>query len=297
MMNAERMFVGIQGLGIAEASYQRARDYAGERLQGRSVDGARGPVAIIEHPDVRRMLMTIKSQTDSARALATWTALEMEKSARAALPEDRERAESFVALLTPVIKAALTDIGFESAVLAQQVFGGHGYIRETGIEQFVRDARITQIYEGTNGVQAIDLVMRKLPMQDGRVIREFLADMRAEVVAFASQPGISREAHALVEAIGLLERMTHELIKTEEVAARSASATDYLRFFSLVALGWMSLRMAGAANLPDVADQLRIAKTHMAQFFIHRILPKTLSLSAAIEAGPASVVAPKPDFL
>mgnify|MGYP001009876197 FL=1 len=167
MMNAERLFVGIQGLGIAEAANQKAVTYARERLQGRSVDGTRGPVAIIEHPDVRKMLLTGRSFIDGARALAIWAAMQMDIASRHPDAEERRKADGFVALLTPVIKAAFTDFGFETAVMSQQVFGSHGYIREWGMEQFVRDARITQIYEGTNGVQAMDLVGRKLTMENG----------------------------------------------------------------------------------------------------------------------------------
>ena len=166
MMNAERLFVGIQGLGIGEAASQKAVAYARERLQGRSTDGAHGPVPIIEHPDVRNAAHG-RSLTDAGRALAVWTALQMDIAARHPDEEERRKADGFVALLTPVVKAAFTDFGFEIAVMSQQVFGGHGYIREWGMEQYVRDARITQIYEGTNGVQAMDLVGRKLPMENG----------------------------------------------------------------------------------------------------------------------------------
>ncbi len=168
MMNAERLFVGIQGLGIAEAAYQGAAGYAKDRLQGRppGVDG--GPAQpILGHPDVRRMLLTIRGFTEAGRALAVWLALEMEKAARHREAAARAEADGLVTLLTPVIKAAFSDLGFEAAVLGQQVLGGHGYVREWGMEQLVRDARIAQIYEGTNGVQAMDLVGRKLAMEGG----------------------------------------------------------------------------------------------------------------------------------
>src|SRR5690349_6812998 len=159
MMNAERLFVGMQGLGVAEAAYQGAAAYAKGRLQGRGPGkGPGGPESILVHPDVRRMLLTIRAFTEAGRALATWTALEMEKAARHPDPATQAEAAGLVALLTPVIKAGFTDLGFEAAVLGQQVFGGHGYVREWGMEQLVRDVRIAQIYDGTNGVQAMDLV-------------------------------------------------------------------------------------------------------------------------------------------
>ena len=170
MMNAERLMVGVQGLGIAEAANQKAVAYARERLQGNAPDGTRGPVPIIAHPDVRKMLLTGRAFIEAARALAVWTALQMDIAARHPDADTRREADALVALLTPVVKAAFTDFGFETAVASQQVFGGHGYIREWGMEQYVRDARIAQIYEGTNGVQAMDLVTRKLGLDDGRLV-------------------------------------------------------------------------------------------------------------------------------
>ncbi|HEU5286248.1 MAG TPA: acyl-CoA dehydrogenase family protein, partial [Sphingomicrobium sp.] len=178
MMNAARLGVGLQGLAQAEVAYQNALAYARERRQGRAlVAGEREPDAkadpIIVHPDVRRMLMEMKSFLEGARALVLWGALMVDLSRRAESEEERQEADDLVSLLTPVIKGYLTDKGFESAVLAQQVFGGHGYIREHGMEQFVRDARITQIYEGTNGIQGLDLVGRKLSQGMGRLLRRF----------------------------------------------------------------------------------------------------------------------------
>ena len=168
MMNTERLFVGIQGLGIAGGAYQQAVGYARERLQGRSADGTKPLVAIIGHADIRRMLLKVRAFVEAGRALAGWTALQLDRSHAHPDAAERTKADNLVALLTPVVKAAFTDFGFESAVQAQQVFGGHGYIREWGMEQYVRDARIAQIYEGTNGVQAMDLVGRKLGLGGGR---------------------------------------------------------------------------------------------------------------------------------
>ena len=172
MMNTARLAVGIQGLGLAEAAYQGAAAYARERLQGRSLGGPKCPDKpadpIIVHPDVRRMLLTMRAYVEGARALGAWVSLHMDVAARHADADRRRQSQDLVELLTPVVKALFTDIGFEAGNLAMQVFGGHGYIREHGIEQYVRDARITQIYEGTNGIQALDLVGRKLSHNMGR---------------------------------------------------------------------------------------------------------------------------------
>ncbi len=167
MMNSERLSVGIQGLGAAETSYQSAVAYARERIQGRSLSGAKATDKaadpIIVHPDVRRMLLTIRSYTEGCRALGGWVARELDEMERSDDPDARKRAEDFTALMTPVVKALFTDLGFEATNIGMQVYGGHGYIRDHGMEQLVRDARISMIYEGTNGIQALDLVGRKLP--------------------------------------------------------------------------------------------------------------------------------------
>ncbi|MDB5368474.1 MAG: acyl-CoA dehydrogenase [Roseomonas sp.] len=285
MMNAERLFVGIQGLGIAEAAYQGASTYARERLQGRAPGAATGAAqSILVHPDVRKMLLTIRAFTESGRALAAWTALEMEKAARHPDPDARAKADGMVALLTPVIKAAFTDLGFESAVLGQQVFGGHGYVREWGMEQLVRDGRIAQIYEGTNGVQAMDLVGRKLFQDGGALPRAFFAEIRATLAA-GGDPDI---VTPLAEALDRLEAATAALVGrgTADPAEIGAAATDYLRFFALVALGWMWARMAA---LPG--GRRHAAKQALARFFMARILPQTLALDRALAAGAAPLMA------
>ena len=175
MMNAERLSVGIQGLGVAEASYQGAVTYAKERLQGRALSGAKYPDKpadpIIVHPDVRRMLLTQRAWIEGCRALSGWAARALDESKHNPDAKKREKAEDFIAVITPVVKALMTDMGSEVANLGMQVFGGHGFIRENGMEQLARDARITQIYEGTNGIQALDLVGRKMPAQFGKYLR------------------------------------------------------------------------------------------------------------------------------
>src|SRR6266404_4451751 len=177
MMNAARLGVAVQGLGLGETAYQSARFYSGDRLQGRALTGAAAPDKpadpLIVHPDIRRMLLTIKAQTEAARALACWIGFHLDVAEKHPDAAEREAAEDLVALMTPVLKSALTDGGFDAANLGVQIMGGHGYIREHGMEQLVRDSRIAQIYEGANGIQALDLVGRKLPMRTGRLLRRF----------------------------------------------------------------------------------------------------------------------------
>lgn len=282
MMNAERLMVGIQGLGIAGASYQQAAGYAKERLQGCSADGARGPVAIIEHADVRRMLLNIRAFVEAARALAGWTALQLDRAHHHADAAERAKADGLVALLTPVVKAAFTDYGFESAVQAQQVFGGHGYIREWGMEQYVRDARIAQIYEGTNGVQAMDLVGRKLSMAGGAVVDGFFALVAEDVEA----AGTIAVAEKTREALALLRGVTASL-RGAGVEAAGAAAVDYLRLFALVSMGWMWTRMAAAEGDTPLHD----AKRAVADYFAQRMLPQAQGLAGSIAAGEATIMA------
>ncbi|AOH87241.1 acyl-CoA dehydrogenase (plasmid) [Sphingomonas panacis] len=299
MMNAERLFVGIQGLAIGEAANQKAVAYARERLQGRSADGARGPVPIIEHADVRKMLMTGRALTDAGRALAVWTALQMDVAARHPDAETRRVADGFVALLTPVVKAAFTDFGFETAVMSQQVFGGHGYIREWGMEQYVRDARITQIYEGTNGVQAMDLVGRKVPIENGGLVKRFFAMIAHDLQAAAGDANLGEAVNATSEALIRLEGLTdYMLAKGTDLEEAGAAATDYLRSLALVTYGWLSVRMAvKAAAKANAVPGLTQRKTALARFFAARLLPQTIALDAAIRAGAADVVGLESELL
>lgn len=284
MMNAERLMVGIQGLGIAGGAYQQAVAYARDRLQGRSADGARGPVAIIEHADVRRMLLNVRAFVEAGRALAGWTALQLDRAKAHADAGERGQADALVALLTPVIKAAFTDYGFECAVQAQQVFGGHGYIREWGMEQFVRDARIAQIYEGTNGVQAMDLVGRKLPMTGGAVVEGFFDGIAADVAAAGDRVIAVRTG----EALALLREATVAL-RGAGVDATGAAAVDYLRLFALVAMGWMWTRMAVAAGSGETA--LHQGKLAVADYYARRVLSQASGLAASIAAGEGAIMA------
>ena len=287
MMNAERLMVGMQGLGVAGGAYQQAAHYARERMQGRSGTRAPGPVAIIEHPDVRRMLLTVRAFVEGGRALAGWVALQLDRARHHPNAATRAQSDAFVALLTPVVKAAFTDMGFEGAVQAQQVFGGHGYVREWGMEQFVRDARIAQIYEGTNGVQAMDLVGRKLGMEGGAVVEAFFTLVARDLrLAADGSDGSTHIASASQDALQLLRHAT-TMLQDATADAGGVAAVDYLRLFALVGLGWMWTRMAAAADTdPGHAAQLAVGT-----FFADRILPQASGLAASIRSGEASVTA------
>ena len=302
MMNAARLAVGIQGLGLAEVAYQNALAYARERLQGRALKGARFPERsadpLIVHPDVRRMLLTMKAYNEGGRALAYQVGLNIDLQQRHPDAKIRESATELVALMTPVVKALLTDLGFEVTNLALQVFGGHGYISETGIEQFVRDARITQIYEGTNGIQALDLVGRKVPQSMGRLLRRFFHPLFADLEAAKAgcDPEVTALAVPLAKAFGRLQVATTTLafrgLDNPDEAA--AVAGEYLRLFGLVALGGQWLAMARIARQRQASDPERApfyqAKLATARFYMTKLLPQTGALFSAIMAGAAPVM-------
>jgi alkylation response protein AidB-like acyl-CoA dehydrogenase len=289
MMNYERLSIGIQGLGCAEASYQNAVGYARERLQSRA---ATGPVAqdktadpIIVHADVRRMLLTMKAMTEGGRAFACYVGQQLDLAKFSNDTEERKQAEALVALLTPVAKAFFTDSGLESCVLGQQVFGGHGYIREWGQEQLVRDVRIAQIYEGTNGIQALDLLGRKVVADGGAALRQFAAEVRH----FAHQHETPYGTQ-LVEALERLEALSGWLLEqaNTDPNAVGAAAVDYLQLFGYVAYAYMWARMAAVAEAKRDQDEAFYAgKLATAAFYFTRLLPRTLSLEASIRAGSA----------
>ncbi|RJG39873.1 acyl-CoA dehydrogenase family protein [Mesorhizobium sp. DCY119] len=288
MMNTERLFVGIQGLGIGEAANQKAAAYARERLQGRSSDGTRGPVPIIEHADVRKMILTGRALTEAGRALAVWTALQMDIAARHPDEETRVQADGFVALLTPVVKAAFTDFGFEIAVQSQQVFGGHGYIREWGMEQYVRDARIAQIYEGTNGVQAMDLVGRKLQMENGELPWRFFDYIKRDLQVASMTPQAQRIVTATAAALDRLSRSTAQLVKEPgDPAEAGAAATDYLRLFALTALGWMWAKMVAKVATNTLLGKRKLVAGN---FFADRLLPQTIGLEVAVASCAETIM-------
>lgn len=301
MMNEARLGVGIQGLAIADVAYQNAVDYARERLQGRSITGEKNPDGpadpIIVHPDVRRMLMTSRAFTEGARALAGWTGLQVDLLHRHPDEEVRQKADDFVALMTPVIKSYFTDMGVEVANMAIQCYGGHGYIKEHGVEQFLRDARIAPIYEGTNGVQAMDLVGRKLGMNGGRAIQAFFAEVQQFIEANKDDETIGAQAGQLQAALGHLQAATMWLMQNGMTNPDNAGAasSDYLRLMALVTFGFIwaqASKIAGEklGNGADNADFYR-NKLTTARFFFERMLPDTSSLLAKIEAGSESMMA------
>ena len=298
MMNTERVAVGIQGLGIAEAAYQGAVSYAHERLQGRSLTGAKQPEQaadpLIVHPDVRRMLLTIRANTQGCRALAVWLGTLLDVSAKSQAGEQRKEAEELVALLTPVAKAFMTDVGFESAVMGQQVFGGHGYIREHGMEQLVRDARITQIYEGTNGVQAMDLVGRKLPAEEGRYATRFFDLVQSFIDEHRHDSALNEFTAPTAKALERLKKATGWLAKNgfQNPDHVGAGAVEYTRLFGLTVLAYLWARMSkqALAHLEGEDPDFYLAKVKTARFFMQRILPQTSAYYECVVAGGGTLM-------
>jgi acyl-CoA dehydrogenase len=299
MMNEARLGVGVQGLAQSEVAYQNAVAYAKERLQGRALTGAQAKDKpadpIIVHPDVRRTLMTIRAFNEAARAIVVWTSLKSDVAHRSEDQKERQAADDHMGLMTPVIKGMLTDVGFANAVAAQQMFGGHGYIVETGVEQFVRDARIAMIYEGANGIQALDLVGRKLPKDGGRAITSFFN----EVSSFVKEHGTNEAMKPYVAPLGAsvqhLQQATMWLMQNAMAKPDNAGAasTDYLHLFGLVALAYMWARMAKIAQdkIASAGEQPYLkSKLVTGKFFMERMLPETATRLARIQAGADSMM-------
>jgi acyl-CoA dehydrogenase len=299
MMNEARLGVAVQGLSQSEVAYQNAAAYARDRLQGRSLSGPKAPDKpadpIIVHPDVRRTLLTIRAFNEAARAMVVWTALKSDVAHRSSDLKDRQEADDHMGLLTPVLKGFLTDVGFANAVQAQQVYGGHGYIAEQGMEQFVRDARIAMIYEGANGIQALDLVGRKLPRDGGRAVMSFFG----EVAAFAKEHGADEAMKPfltpLSSALGHLQQATTWLMQNAMMKPDNAgaAATDYMHLFGMVTLGYMWAKMAKAANdkiAAGGATPYLTTKLVTGRFFMERMLPETAVHLARIQSGSATMM-------
>jgi acyl-CoA dehydrogenase len=300
MMNEARLGVGVQGLALSEVAYQNAAAYAKERLQGRALTGAKYPDKpadpIIVHPDVRRNLMAIRAFNEAARALVMWTALKSDVARHSENDKERQAADDHLGLLTPVIKGVLTDQGFANTVAAQQMFGGHGYIKEWGMEQFVRDARIPMIYEGANGIQALDLVGRKLGKDGGRAVMAFFAEVQSFGKENAGDPALKQYTEPLGKALGHLQEATMWFMQNAMTKPDNggAGATDYMHLFGLVALGYMWAQMAKAAQAKlknGEADAARLkAKLVTGKFFVERLLPETGAHLARIQAGAESIM-------
>ncbi|WP_322515452.1 acyl-CoA dehydrogenase C-terminal domain-containing protein [Rhodopseudomonas palustris] len=299
MMNEARLGVAVQGLAQSEVAYQNAVAYARERLQGRALSGPKATDKpadpIIVHPDVRRVLLTIRAFNEAARALVMWTALKSDVAHRSDDAKERQTADDHLGLMTPVLKGVLTDVGFSNAVLAQQVYGGHGYIAANGMEQFVRDARIAMIYEGANGIQALDLVGRKLPRDGGRAVMSFFA----EVGAFAKEHGGDEAMKPFVTplstSLGHLQQATTWLMLNAMAAPDNAGAgaTDYMQLFGLVACGYMWAKMAKVAQdkiAAEGASPYLTTKLVTGRFFMERSLPETALHLARIQTGSATTM-------
>jgi alkylation response protein AidB-like acyl-CoA dehydrogenase len=297
MMNAARLGVGVQGLAQGEVAYQNAVAYAKDRRQGRALTGAAEPDAkadsILVHPDVRRMLLDARAFNEGARALALWGALQVDLSHKAQTDEERQAADDMISLLTPVIKGVFTDGGYQNATNAQQVFGGHGYVAEWGMEQFVRDARIAMIYEGANGVQAMDLVGRKLGQNGGRAVMAYFQTISQAVADAGDNP----VAPGLGKALGELQAATMWLMQNAMANPNNAgsAAYAYMQLMGIVALGHMWLLMASAARdelSSGTADATFMeTKLLVAQHFADSQFPMAGALRRKIEAGSATLMA------
>ncbi len=298
MMNAARVGVAIQGLAQGDIAYQNGLQYAKDRRQGRSLTGAKDPQAkadpIIVHPDVRRMLMEAKALTEGLRALCLWGAFQSDLIHAATSDEERLAADDLLSLLTPVMKGYGTDMGYKVATDMQQIYGGHGFIEEWGMSQYVRDARITQIYEGANGIQALDLVGRKLAANGGRGFQAFLALVAKEAGEAKAVPELTDYAGQLETALGDLQASTMWLMANGLANPDNAGAasTPYMHLMGIVTLGLMWLRMAQAAHDNRAEDPAFMeAKLLTARFFGERMMPDTAALRRKIEAGADSMMA------
>ena len=302
MMNEARLGVGLQGLSMGEIAYQNAVSYAKERIQGRALSGPKAPDKkadpIIVHRDIRRALMAMRAVNEAGRALVLWTALNSDLAHRSGDEKERQTADDHMGLMTPIVKGVLTDKGFEHAVMAQQVFGGHGYIEEHGMSQFVRDARIAQIYEGANGIQALDLVGRKLAMNGGRAVQTFFKDVgdfceqnRADEKMTPFTKGLKKGLNDLQAATMWL--MQNAMQKPDNAGAAS---TDYMHLFGLVALGYMWARMVKVAQEKLAAGvdgdvSFYEAKLVTGRYFMERLMPETGAHLARISSGAESMMA------
>ncbi|WP_321499045.1 acyl-CoA dehydrogenase C-terminal domain-containing protein [Breoghania sp.] len=301
MMNEARLGVAVQGLSQSEVAYQNAAAYTKDRLQGRALTGAKAPDKaadpIIVHPDVRRTLMSIRAINEAGRALVLWTALQGDVSHRSDDEKARQAGDDMMGLMTPVLKGVLTDRGFDNAVMAQQMFGGHGYIAEWGMEQFVRDARISMIYEGANGIQALDLVGRKLPANGGRAIMGFFNEVGTFLQEAGAEETIAPLAASLKAGVDDLQKATMWFMQNAMAKPDNAGAgsVDYMHLFGLVAMGFMWVKMArvAAAKLAEGGDskeEFYRTKLVLARFYMERLMPETAMRLARISAGCDTVM-------
>ncbi|MGB3500445.1 MAG: acyl-CoA dehydrogenase C-terminal domain-containing protein [Mesorhizobium sp.] len=301
MMNEARLGVGLQGLSAGEVAYQNAANYARERIQGRALTGpqAKDKKAdpIIVHPDIRRNLMTMRAFNEGGRAFALWTALRSDIKHRSGDEKERQVADDLLGLMTPILKGVMTDKGFEHAVMAQQVFGGHGYIEEHGMSQFVRDARIAMIYEGANGVQALDLVGRKLASNGGRAVQAFFKEVGDFCEANRANEEMAPFTKGLKKGLNDLQASTMWLMQNAMTNPDNAGAAsnDYMHLFGLVTLGYMWAQMVKVAQEKLAAGGEADAaffenKIVTGRYFIERIMPETAAHLARISSGAATMM-------
>ncbi|WNC73144.1 acyl-CoA dehydrogenase C-terminal domain-containing protein [Thalassotalea psychrophila] len=289
MMNYERIGVGIQGLGAGERSYQNALEYAKDRIQGRAATGVKNPEkaadSIMVHADVRRMLLNMKALNEGNRALATYISMQLDLS-KFATGESQQKGEILTALMTPLAKAFFTDIGLENTIAGQQVFGGHGFIREWGQEQLVRDTRIAQIYEGTNGIQAMDLIGRKVAANNGQFMNVFVEEVR-EYITATSSVSMAEFITPLTAAIDDLEKLTAGVLAAaaNDKNELGSAATDYLHVFGYTALAYMWAKMAEASLEKSASDDFYKSKVLTARHYFARLLPRRISLAATALSG------------
>lgn len=290
MMNFERIGVGIQGLGAAVRSYQNALEYAKDRLQGKSLLGQKNANqeadSIMVHGDVRRMLLNMKAMNEGSRALSTYIAMQLDYATYSD-GELQAKGESLAALMTPLAKAFFTDLGFENTVTGQQIFGGHGFIREWGQEQLVRDARITQIYEGTNGIQAMDLLARKIVGSNGQLMQVFMNEVNTYINK-TQDKAMQEFIMPLKTALSELAELTKFLTAKSQTNANElgAAATDYLHVFGYTAMAYIWAKMAGVSlEKQDNDNDFYLSKIKTARYYFTRILPRRISLIASAKSG------------
>lgn len=298
MMNTARLFVGLQGLGVAEIAYQTALAYARERLQGRALTGAQYPDQpadpLMVHPDIRRMLLTMRAYNEGCRMLGAWVAREVDRAHKLPNETERQKADDFVQLMTPVVKSFFTDRALDVTSLAMQVHGGYGYIKEYGVEQFLRDTRITQIYEGTNGIQALDLVGRKMSYAVGRYLRSFFHPVQDFITEHKDNKDWEAFILPLSKAFGRLQRACAHVAQKglSNPNEAAAVASDLLDLFGFVALGylWTRAAMISHEKKGQLEDPFYEGKYQTALFYMKKILPKSSSLFATIMEGASPLM-------
>ncbi len=293
MMNKERLFVGSQGISVAEIAYQSAAAYAKDRLQSRAAGAPARPDKpadpIIVHPDIRNRLLFSRSLVEAQRALAVWAHMQVDISHKHPDKAVRAHADDMAQLMTPIVKACGTDFGFEIANACLQVFGGHGYIREHGMEQLVRDVRITQIYEGTNTIQALDLIGRKLGLENGRLFKGWIKEVDETLKRVDGRADMAEFTAPLKDAVQKLTVLTQWLVAQNDPNARPAAAVDYLRIFGLTAFAWTWVLMIEAALKKN--DDLTAVKIQVGRYYMQRVLPLISGLVAVVRSGPESMMA------